>query len=64
MNDKIEIYYCPGCGNALKSYEATCPTCHSEIRKQEVPNSIKEFSTKLNEIRNKKLEKEDSLLKK
>lgn len=65
MSNKLEIYYCPGCGNALKSYEAICPMCKSEIRKQEVSKAIKEFVDGINEIKNRKMpEKEDSLLKK
>jgi len=65
MSSKLEIYYCPGCGNALKSYEAYCPMCHSEIRKQDVPSDVKDFFEGINKIRNKELpKKEDSVLKK
>ena len=62
---KFEIYYCPGCGYSLKSYETHCPMCHSELKKKDITSEIKDFVDELARIRTKQMpKKEESILKK
>ena len=62
---KFEIYYCPGCGYSLKSYETHCPMCHSELKKKDITSEIKDFVDELAKIRTKQMpKKEESILKK
>ena len=45
-----EIHKCPNCGEVLKSFLSNCPVCGYELRNSCSSNSIKEFTSKLNEI--------------
>jgi len=45
-----EIHKCPNCGEVLKAFILNCPACGYELRNTGSSYSIKEFTSKLNEI--------------
>ena len=45
-----KIHKCPNCGEVLKSFVTNCPACGYEIRDANTPMSLREFTTKLQEI--------------
>ena len=45
-----KIHKCPNCGERLDSFVVVCPACGYELRSTKVSNSVKEFTSKLNEI--------------
>lgn len=47
-----EIHKCPNCGEILKSFCITCPSCGFEIRNTNSANSVREFADELAEIKN------------
>lgn len=47
-----EIHKCPNCGEILKSFCITCPSCGFEIRNTNSDNSVREFADELAEIKN------------
>lgn len=45
-----KIHKCPNCGEVLKSFVTNCPVCGYEIRDANTTMSLREFTTKLQEI--------------
>ena len=45
-----EIHKCPHCGEVLKAFETTCPTCKFEIRGTKVTSAVSDFAQKLEKI--------------
>jgi hypothetical protein len=52
-----QVKKCPACGAEIESFQVRCPSCGHEISGIQVSESVKDFSTQLENIENERLSK-------